>query len=230
MSAEDAKVRPLKQKNPGYAGITGEFTLTEAEIRGTDYVGTRPKHGGHASVAGTMPYQLPIHNPEAPLFEGEYGERLEKVLTRYEDRQAALLPALHMAHEIRGYLSPDTMDQVAARLELPPAYVRGVATFYTMYNLRPLGRFLIQVCTNISCNLCGGEDVLRAFLEHTGTDMGDVSDNGLWTVIEVECLGACGFPTAVQINEKFYENISAADVPAVLQRLEQEASSITRAS
>jgi NADH:ubiquinone oxidoreductase subunit E len=65
--------------------------------------------------------------------------------------------------------------------------------------------------------------VLHAFLEHTGTEMGDVSENGLWTVIEVECLGACGFPTVVQINERFFENVKPADVPAILQRLEQEA-------
>ena len=97
------------------------------------------------------------------------------MLSRYEDRQAALLPALHIAHEVRGYLSPETMDEVAERLDLPPAYVRGVTTFYTMYNLQPLGRYLIQVCTNISCNLCGGEEVLQAFLEHTGTDMGEIS-------------------------------------------------------
>jgi NADH:ubiquinone oxidoreductase subunit E len=223
MSTDESKVRPIRPNNPGFAGITGEFTLTEAEIRGTDYVGQRPKHGGHASVAGTLPYHLADRDPEAPLFEGEYGERLEKVLSRYEDRQAALLPALHIAHEIRGHLSPETMDQVAGRLELPPAYVRGVATFYTMYNLRPLGRYLIQVCTNISCNLCGGEEVLHAFLEHAGVEMGDVSDNGLWTVIEVECLGACGFPTVVQINERFFENVKVADVPAILQQLEQEA-------
>jgi NADH:ubiquinone oxidoreductase subunit E len=225
MSGEDPKVRELRQKNPGYAGITGEFTLTEAEIRGSDYVGTRPLNGGHASVAGTMPYQLSSRGTEGPIFAGEYEERLQKVLSRYEDRQAALLPALHIAHEIRGYLSPEAMDEVASRLDLPPAYVRGVTTFYTMYNLRPLGRYLIQVCTNISCNLCGGEDVLGAFLEHTGTDMGDVSENGLWTVIEVECLGACGFPTAVQINERFFENVSAANVPDILARLEAESAS-----
>jgi NADH:ubiquinone oxidoreductase subunit E len=222
MSGEDPKVRELRQKNPGYAGITGEFTLTEAEIRGSDYVGTRPLNGGHASVAGTMPYQLASRGADGPIFTGEYEERLQKVLSRYEDRQAALLPALHIAHEIRGYLSPEAMDEVATRLDLPPAYVRGVTTFYTMYNLRPLGRYLIQVCTNISCNLCGGEDVLGAFLEHTGTDMGDVSENGLWTVIEVECLGACGFPTAVQINERFFENVTAASVPDILARLEAE--------
>lgn len=206
--------------NPGFAGITGEFELTEAQVRGSDYVGIRPKDGGHPSVAGTMPYQIADRYPESPLFEGPYGERLEKILTRYPDKQAALLPALHLAQEIRGYLAPGTLDEVAARLELPPAYVRGVATFYTMYNLAPVGKYLIQVCTNISCNLCGGDDVLQAFLEHTGTEPGEVSENGLWTVMEVECLGACGFPTVVQINERFFENVKPADVPAALERLQ----------
>lgn len=228
MSGEDPKVTALgagggaargSGANPGFAGITGEFTLTEAEIRGTDYVGERPLHGGHASVAGTLPYQIAERRPDAPLFEGPYAERLEKVLSRYPDPQAALLPALHIAQEIRGHISPDSMDEVAERLGLPPAYVRGVTTFYTMYNLQPLGRYLIQVCTNISCNLCGGEDVLEAFLEATGTEVGEVSQDGRFTVIEVECLGACGFPTVVQINEKFFENVKPADVPVILERL-----------
>jgi NADH-quinone oxidoreductase E subunit len=217
---DDSKVRPLRSNNPGFAGNTGEFELTEAQIRGSDYVGARPLDGGHSSIAGTLPYQIADRNPEAPLFEGAYAERLEKVLTRYPDRQAALLPALHIAQEVRGYLSAETMDEVAKRLELPPAYVRGVATFYTMYNLQPLGRYLIQVCTNISCNLCGSENVLKAFLEHTGTDIGDVSADGRFTVIEVECLGACGFPSVVQINERFFENVKPEDVPAILASLE----------
>jgi NADH-quinone oxidoreductase E subunit len=211
--------REPESVNPGFAGITGEFSLSEAEIRGTDYVGRRPKDGGHASVAGTLPYQVAERDPEAPLFDGPYGERLEKIISRYPDPQAALLPALHMAQEIRGHLSPATLDEVAARLGLAPAYVRGVATFYTMYNLAPVGKYLIQVCTNISCNLCGGDRVMEAFLEHTGTDAGEISANGLWTVMEVECLGACGFPTVVQINERFYENVRPEDVPAVLASL-----------
>jgi NADH-quinone oxidoreductase E subunit len=211
-------------RNPGFAGIVGEFEkLTEAEIRGSDYVGRRALDGGHPSVAGSLPYQVAERSPDTPLFEGVYGERLEKIVTRYPDARAALLPALHLAHEVRGYLAPETLDAVAGRLELPPAYVRGVATFYTMYNLQPLGRYLIQVCTNISCNLCGGDAVLEAFLEHTGTEMGEVTEDGLFTVIEVECLGACGFPTAVQINERYFENIGVADVPAVLDRLRAEA-------
>ncbi|MQA89526.1 MAG: hypothetical protein GEU90_04755 [Gemmatimonas sp.] len=222
MTNDDGKVRKIRPRNPGFAGITGEFDLTEAQIRGTDYVGARPLDGGHPSVAGTMPYQLTTRAPDLPLFEGEYLRRLEKVLSRYEDRRAALLPALHIVHEIRGYLPPEAMDEVAERLLLAPAYVRGVATFYTMYNLQPLGRFLIQVCTNISCNLCGADEVLREFLEQTGTEIGEISENGLWTVLEVECLGACGFPTAVQINERFFESVKAEDVPAILKRLEAE--------
>lgn len=205
--------------NPGFAGNTGDFDLGEAEVRGTAYVGTRPLDGGHPAVAGTLPYQLAERDPDGPLFVGPYAERLEKVLSRYPDPQAALLPALHMVQEIRGYVSPDAMHTVAERLGLAPAYVRGVTTFYTMYNLAPLGKYLIQVCTNISCNLCGGDEVLEAFLKHTGTEAGEVSANGLWTVMEVECLGACGTPTAVQINERYYENITPQNVPDVLARL-----------
>jgi len=221
--SDEGKVRELRPRNPGFAGITGDFELTEAQVRGSDYVGLRPLHGGHPAAAGTLPYHVTTRSPEAPVFVGEYEERLQKVLTRYEDRQAALLPALHIAHEVRGHLSPATMDEVAERLQLPPAYVRGVATFYTMYNLQPVGRFLIQVCTNISCNLCGGDDVLHAFLEHTGAEMGELSVDGLFTVIEVECLGACGFPTVVQINERFFENVGVNDVPSILDRLRAEA-------
>ena len=224
MSADETtRVHPLRPegepRNPGFAGITGEFPhLTEAQIRGTDYVGKRPLDGGHAAVAGTLPYQIADRAPEAPIFQGPYAERLEKILSRYPDRQAALLPALHMAQEIRGYLSPDTMDEVAEKLLLPPAYVRGVATFYTMYNLQPLGRYLIQVCTNISCNLCGGDEVLHAFLDATGTEMGEVSADGLYTVIEVECLGACGFATPVMVNSDFIESVTPEKVPEVLRK------------
>jgi NADH:ubiquinone oxidoreductase subunit E len=88
-----------------------------------------------------------------------------------------------------------------------------------MYNLAPMGRHLIQVCTNISCNLCGADSVMEAFLEHTDTDLGAVSEDGRFTVLEPECLGACGTPTAVQINERYFENVRPEDVPAILERL-----------
>lgn len=211
-------------KNPGFAGDIGDFELSEAQVRGDDYVGNRPLDGGHASVAGTYPYMLPEKDPEAPLFEGPYRERLEKIRTRYPEARAALLPALSLAQEIRGHVSPETMDRVAEILELPSAYVRGVATFYTMYNKRPVGRFLVQVCTNISCSLCGADDVYRAFLDATGTEPGETSADGEFTVMEVECLAACGFPTAVQVNSRYYENVTPDDVPALIERLKAQGS------
>ena len=215
--------RKIPFNNPGWAGNTGEFGhLTEEQVRGEDYVGKRPTEGGHPSGASTYPYMLAEKAPEAPLLEGAYKERFEKIRSRYPDARSALLPCLGMAQEIRGHLSPETMDEVAALLDLSPAYVRGVATFYTMYNKRPVGRFLIQVCCGVSCNVCGSDDVLQAFLNNTGTELGETSEDGNFTVIEAECLAACGFPGAVQINSRYYENVTPKDVPEILERLKAQ--------
>lgn len=208
-------------KNPGWAGNTGEFELTEEQVRGKDFVGERPKHAGHASGSATMPYMLPEKNPEAKLFEGAYQERFEKILTRYPTKQAALLPALGLAQELRGYVSPESMDRVAELLDLSPAYVRGVTTFYTMYNKRPVGRYLVQVCTNISCNLCGADEVRDTFLAQTDTELGQTSADGNFTVIEAECLAGCGFPTCVQINSEYFENVTPDEVPKILEHLKR---------
>lgn len=210
-------------ENPGWAGNTGAFDLTEEQVRGLDFVGVRPKDGGHASASASHAYMLEEKAPEAPLFEGPYEERFQKILTRYPEKRPALLPVLNLAQEVRGHISPETMNEVAALLELDPAYVRGVTTFYTMYNKRPVGRYLIQVCTNISCSLCGADEVLEAFLEKTGTELGETSEDGLFTTIEAECLAACGYPTCAQINSRYFENLSASDVPDVLGRLRREA-------
>ncbi len=207
--------------NPGWAGNTGEFDLSEAQVRGVDFAGGRPVAGGHAAGSASYPYMLAEKHPEAPLFEGAYQERFEKILTRYPDRRAALLPALNLAQEVRGWVSPESMDRVAELLDLSPAYVRGVATFYTMYNKREVGRFLIQVCTNISCNLCGADEVMDAFLRYTDTEEGETSEDGNFTVVEAECLAGCGFPTCVQINSRYYENVTPGEVSAILERLKR---------
>jgi NADH-quinone oxidoreductase E subunit len=210
-------------KNPGWAGNTGEFDLSEDQVRGDDFVGDRPKAGGHASGASSYPFMMADKEPEAALFEGEYKERFEKILTRYPNKQAALLPLLALAQEVRGHVSSDSMDRVAELLELSPAYVRGVTTFYTMYNKRPVGRYLVQVCTNISCSLCGADEVMEAFLRYTDTEQGETSDDGNFTVIEAECLAACGFPTCVQINSRYYENVTPTEVPKIIEHLKAEA-------
>lgn len=207
----------------GWVGDVGDYSqLSEADVRGTEYVGARELDGGHPSGAGSVPFQSAQRHTDGTLFQGDYGKRLEKILSRYPERQAALLPVLAMAHEIRGHLPQEALLEVAGALGLSPAYVRGVASFYTMYNSRPVGRYLIQVCTNVSCNICGGDDVLQAFLEHTGTEPGEISPDGLFTVLEAECLGACGFPTVVQINERYFEDVAPGDVPAILEKLAEE--------
>lgn len=209
-------------KNPGWAGETGEFDLTESEVRGAGYVGPQPAEGWEHGGVNAVPYVRADSDPAAPLFEGPYRERLDRILSRYPNRRAALLPVLNLAHEIRGYLSQESMDAVAHELEEAPAAVRGVATFYTMYNRRPVGRHLVQVCTNVACNLCGGQEVFEAFLQHTGTEPGQISEDGEFTVMEVECLGACGFPTAVQVNGRYFENVDVAGVPELLARLKRQ--------
>jgi NADH:ubiquinone oxidoreductase subunit E len=209
--------------NPGYAGETGDFAqLSEADVRGTNYVGRRPPEGREAGAAASYAYQLLHKEPDAKLFEGPYRERAEKIKSRYPSPQGALLPLLNLAQEIRGHLDADAMAIVAAELDLSPTYVRGVATFYTMYNKQPVGDFLVQVCTNVACSLCGADDVMESFLSGAGVEAGEISFDGAFTVIEAECLGACGFPTAVQINERYFENVTPQDVPRILERLRTE--------
>ncbi len=174
----------------------------------------------HAAVAGAQPSQRAEKNPDAPLFEGAYKDRFEQILGRYPNKRAALLPVLNMAQELRGWLSPETIKRVAELLELTPAYVRSVASFYTMFSPRPVGRYVIQVCAGIGCDLCGAEDVVEKLLEATGTGLGETSEDGQYTVVEVECLGACGFPTVVQVNDRVFENVRAEDVEGLLKELD----------
>jgi NADH-quinone oxidoreductase E subunit len=153
------------------------------------------------------------------VFSGERLERLRALFPRYPTRRAALLPALWMVQEARGWISDGAMAEVAELLELSPAYVKGVATFYTMYHLHPVGKNFVQVCTTTPCNICGAEDVTRAFLRHTGCgDLGATSPDGRWTVIEVECLGACGFPTPVLVNDDFIENVTPEKVADIVKQ------------
>jgi NADH-quinone oxidoreductase E subunit len=157
----------------------------------------------------TAPYQ--------PVLVGKRREELDNVLKRYPTKMAALLPALWMIQDDRGWIPDEGINEVAAALELTPAYVRGVLSFYTMYHQHPVGRHFIQVCTTSPCNCCGAEDVVKAFLDKTGCkELGVTSPDGKFTVIEVECLGACGFPTPVMINSEFLESVSPERVPSIL--------------
>src|ERR671936_1901721 len=155
-----------------------------------------------------------------PIFTGQTLDELHALLQRYPNKQAALLPALWIAQRERGWISDRTMAEVAEVLALTPAYVKGVVTFYTMYHQHPVGRYFVQVCTTSPCGACGAEDVVAALLQHTGCgELGATSPDGKYTVIEVECLGACGFATPVMINEEFIESMTPDKVPDLLARL-----------
>jgi NADH-quinone oxidoreductase E subunit len=150
---------------------------------------------------------------------GDTLARLEKMFADYPTRQALLLPALWMVQEARGWIPEQAISEIAGLLGLTPAQVKGVVTFYTMYHTHPVGRHFIQVCTTSPCNLCGAEDVVKAILRETGChELGRTSPDGRFTVIEVECLGACGFATPVMVNDDFLENVTPERVPGILQR------------
>ena len=170
---------------------------------------------GAGQVAAASPH---AHSaPYEPVFVGARRTELDALLTRYPSKMAALLPALWMVQEDRGWVSAEGMAEVAELLELTPAYVKGVVTFYTMYHQHPVGRHFIQVCTTSPCGVCGAEDVAKALLQHTGCgELGLTSPDGRFTVIEVECLGACGFATPVMINDTLVESVTPERVPEIL--------------
>lgn len=164
----------------------------------------------------------PTSHPAAeyqPVFVGEARATLDRMAANYPTRQALLLPALWMVQEARGWIPEQGIAEVADVLGLTPAQVKGVVTFYTMYHTHPVGRHFIQVCTTSPCNLCGAENVLKAILRETGCgELGATSADGRFTVIEVECLGACGFATPILIDDDFVENVTPERVAGILQR------------
>jgi NADH dehydrogenase (ubiquinone) flavoprotein 2 len=164
---------------------------------------------GHAAVDA----------PYTPVFVGAVRAKLDALFPKYPTKQACLLPALWMVQEERGWIPAEGITEVAEVLDLTPAYVRGVATFYTMYHLHPVGRHFIQVCGTSPCHLCGSDEVIQALLVGTGCgELGTTSPDGRFTVIEVECLGACGFATPVLIDEDFHDSVTPERVPGLLAR------------
>lgn len=154
-----------------------------------------------------------------PVFTGSILGKLESLYAKYPDKRSLLLPALWLVQEARGWISPEAIAEVAEKLELTPAYVRGVVTFYTMYHTHPVGRHFIQVCTTSPCGMCGAGDVVAALLQHTAcSDLGATSADGRFTVSEVECLGACGFVTPIIVDDDFIDSVTPEQVPGILAR------------
>ena len=174
----------------------------------------------HAPALAMSPAGHPLE-PHVPVFTADARKELDELLTRYPTKMAALLPALWIVQDSRGWVSDGSMAEVAELLELTPAYVKGVVTFYYMYHQHPVGKYFIQVCTTSPCAICGAEDVVKSLIKHTKCgELGTTSPDGKFTVIEVECLGACGFATPIMVNSEFIESVTPESVPEILARFE----------
>lgn len=158
-------------------------------------------------------------------FTAETLEKVEKIISRYPpDRsKSALLPVMHIAQEeLGGYLSVDVMDYVARVLNIQPVEVYEVATFYTQFYIEKKGRFVIEICRTGPCAICGGEKISEYIQKKLSIKDGETTADGLFTLREVECLGACGYAPAMQINTEFYEYLTEQKTDEIIDNLKND--------
>ena len=147
-------------------------------------------------------------------------DRIREVAAQYPESRSAVLPALRLAQEEHGgWLPPEAFRAVAEALELTPAYCKAVASFYDMFQLEPVGRHMVEVCTNVSCALVGAQQVLEAFERGLGVGAGETTADGEVTLRTIECAGGCGWGTVVAIDHRYHEPVHPEDVPAILRGL-----------
>ena len=146
-------------------------------------------------------------------------DKIQQVAAQYPVRRSAVMPALRLAQEKYGWLPPDAFREVADALDLTPAYCQAIATFYDMFHLEPVGRHMIEVCTNVSCALLGAQQVLEAFESELGIQAGETSDDGAFTLRTVECAGGCGWGTVVAVDHRYREPVRPEDVSEIVEEL-----------
>jgi len=146
-------------------------------------------------------------------------KKFEEMVSRYPKREAAMLPVLYLAQQEFGHLSSEAIAYVANLMGQPPARVHGVVSFYTMFNVKPVGRYHIQVCRTLSCALRGAEKVTGCLRKTLGIEVGQTTADGKFTLSEVECLASCGTAPMMQINEDYYENLTDEKVAEILGAL-----------
>ena len=144
----------------------------------------------------------------------------DKLVARYPEKRAALLPALHLAQKEFGHITPEVEEYVAGLFELTPAKVREVVTFYTLYHTKEPGRHVVQVCRTISCHLNGSAELIDYLKEKLGAANGETTEDGKFTLQVVECLGACEFAPVMQVGENYYGPLTKAGIDEALGGLE----------
>ncbi|HYZ19266.1 MAG TPA: NADH-quinone oxidoreductase subunit NuoE [Gaiellaceae bacterium] len=146
-------------------------------------------------------------------------ERIQEIATEYPQRRSAILPALRLAQEEYGWLPPEALREVGDALELAPAQCEAVASFYDMLHLAPVGRHLVEVCTNLSCALVGAQQVLETFETELGVKAGETTEDGEVTLRALECAGGCGRAPVVVVDHRYHEPLKPEDVPAIVEQL-----------
>ena len=149
----------------------------------------------------------------------ENKKRFEEILARYPVKRAAMLPALWLAQRQHGWISPEVMEYVGGLLGLSPAKIYEVATFYTMFHLKPVGKYHFQVCRTLPCQLCGSEAITEHLKKRLGIRLGETSPDGRYTLSEVECLGSCGTAPMLQLNDDYHENLTTEKLEALIESL-----------
>jgi NADH dehydrogenase (ubiquinone) flavoprotein 2 len=158
------------------------------------------------------------------VFTEENLRKVEEIKKRYPSQMAAVLPVLWLAQEQFGWISEEVMHYVAELLAVPFSNILGVVTFYTMYNKKPVGKYHIQVCANVSCMLRGSDNLVEHLESKLGIKVGETTPDRMFSLDEVECLGSCGTAPMMQVNDDYYENIDAGKIDHLLDELRKKAS------
>ena len=150
----------------------------------------------------------------------DFAVRVRELAARFPESRSAVIPALRLAQEENGgWLSTESFDQVGAALGLTPAYCQAVASFYDMFHLEPVGRHLVEVCTNLSCALVGAQQVVEAFESELGVRPGETTSDGEVTFRTAECLGGCGCAIVVAVDNRYHQDVRAEDVSRIVEEL-----------
>ena len=152
-------------------------------------------------------------------FTDENLERIKQEFKKYPEKNPVVMKALYIGQEQNGYISNEVIKEVANLLEMPSEEVLGVVTFYTMYHRKPMGKYHIQVCTNVSCMLRGGYEIWDNVKEKLGIENLEVTEDSIFSLEEVECMGSCGTAPMIAVNEDYYENLSKEKVEEILESL-----------
>jgi len=136
-------------------------------------------------------------------------ETAREIIARYPRPKSALIPLLHLAQEQDGYVTTEAMAHIAELVDVTPAEVYGTASFYEMFKFEPVGRYLVNVCTNIACMLCGAEELLHHAERALGVHVGNTTEDGLFTLEEVECIADCTNAPCLQVNYRYFDNVTA---------------------